>query len=105
MAVWGWRPHYYVEASLPQATREAHTQHQLETGLMQEYYRNRYLRDFRRSRPRWFVDTVGEQDFCYKNPVTHGHEIFPKLDVMIIADYRLVAEIDGNRIYCRKDAP
>ena len=29
LAVWGWRPEFYVETQLPQATHEAHTEAQL----------------------------------------------------------------------------
>lgn len=101
LALWGWMPHYHVETGLPQATREAHSSRQIEAGPMQDYYRRRYLRDIRRSRPRWFVDAVGGTNFAYTDRSRQGHEILPELAAFIAQDYELVADLQGSRIYRR----
>lgn len=101
LAMWGWVPHHYVETGLPQATREAHSNRQIENGPMDDYYRRRYLRDIRRSRPRWFIDTVGGTNFGYTDRARHGHEMLPELAAFIAADYQLVADLDGSRVYRR----
>lgn len=107
LCVWGWMPGFYVEAGLPQATREAHTYGQIEHGALREFFRERFLRDFRRSSPRIFVDAVGGANFGYSAPhrATHGHESFPELAAMIAEHYEFVAEVEGSRIYLRREAP
>lgn len=103
MSVWGWMPYFHVETGLPQATREAHTYRQIEPGPMQEFYRNRYLFDFKRSTPRIFVDAVGGNNFVYDaSRLEVRHESFPELSELIQRDYQLVREVNGSRIYLRR---
>jgi len=103
LAHWGWEPKLYVQTQLRQATREAHTHHQIEPGPQQDYFRNRYMADLRKSNPRVFVDSVGDGNFAYTDRALQGHEIFPALRELIEKRYRLVGDYEGIRVYIRND--
>lgn len=99
LAMWGWHSQVYVETGLPQGTREAHTAFQQFAGPLRDFYRDRYLRDFTRGRPAWFVDAVRPQGFGFTDRSRDGHESFPALARYVADNYVLAAEIDGCRIY------
>jgi hypothetical protein len=102
LAIWGWRPQLYVETGLPQATRDGQTSRMIDAGPMFDFYRARYLADFVRTRPRWFVDAVGGNNFAYTDRWAQGHQTFRDLAAVIRSDYVLVGEADGCRLYRRK---
>lgn len=102
LTVWGWHPSLHVETGLAQGTKDVHTQRLVEAGPLRTFYRMRYLADFERTRPRWFVDAVGGTNFAYQDRTRHGHEMFVRLARMVASDYDLVADIDGSRIYRRR---
>jgi hypothetical protein len=103
LAIWGWRPDIYVETQLPQATREASIDRQLQDTPQRDYYRARFLADLRHSRPAFFVDVVGPADFGHLDPLREGHETFPELRDYIGAEYSLLSKADPIRTYVRRD--
>ena len=50
IAVWGFA-YYYEETGMAQGTREAHTERQMNPGVQQTYYINRWIRDINSTRP------------------------------------------------------
>ncbi len=97
LSVWGWIPTYYVQNGQRPATRDVTTHWAIYPGPHFEYYQERYLSDLRTSRPPVFVDALPPGD-------DKRHEIrFPALGDYVAAHYRLVTEVDGNRIYLRRD--
>ncbi len=103
MSVWGWMPLYYVQTGMHQATREGHTDRQIQPGPQQVYYRQRYLKDFSTSQPPVFLDAVGPGNFGFQDRERYGHEIFPELAALIARHYTQVNDIEGVRIYVRND--
>ncbi len=103
LAIWGWEPVYHVKTGLRQATREAQSQRQIEPGPQREYYRQRYLEDFRRSRPAVFLDVVGDINFGFNDRERDGHETFPALAAIVARDYVQAGDTLGVRIYARRD--
>lgn len=101
LAVWGWRPELYVATQLPQATRESNLG--LNPSPRRDYFWTRFLADLQASRPAFFVDSTGPEDFAYKNPAEHGHEIFPDLANHIRREYRPVNATGPMRVYVRRD--
>ena len=114
MSVWGWAPYYYVEAGVPNATRDVTTVGAMpSTGFIADlgntlraYYRQRYLRDLRRARPTFFVDAVSSAEFV-QDRQTLGHEIWPELARFVADNYVKVFEYevspgDGTRVYLLK---
>ncbi len=104
LAVWGWAPDLYVQTRLPQATREAHTERQVEAGPQRDaYYRPRFLAELKAARPAFFVDEVGPGDGKYVERTESAHEIFPELESFLQAHYVLVADFHRERLYLRSD--
>jgi hypothetical protein len=105
MAMWGWRPQLYVETQLPQGTRESCTERQITPAPMQQFYRDRYLKDMIEREPTWFVDSIGPASFAFTNREIHGHERFEALAQRVSEQYELLAEIEHLRIYRLKGRP
>jgi hypothetical protein len=103
LAMWGWQPSLHVETGLPHATRDAHSAFQLAESPLQAFYRQRYLRDFERSAPAWFVDATGPGAFVFDNRTYFSHETLPELAALIDRHYTRVAEFGHQRIYRRND--
>jgi len=103
LGVWGWRTDLYVDARMPQATRDPHTFWSLVGSPYQTYYQNRFVADLKRSRPAFFVDTVGRGAVFYQDRRAFGHEIVPALAEYIERDYVLLADLQSERVYLRAD--
>jgi hypothetical protein len=104
VGIWGWEPKFWVLTGTLQATRDGNTNRQISEHDSKERYRQRYLRDLEQSMPPVFVDAVGEGNFLYHDRGLYGHEIFPELDAFIRTNYRQLADLEGSRIYLRRDA-
>jgi hypothetical protein len=103
LAVWGWRPELYVETQLPQATREALTEAQLNEQPQRNYYRARFMADLRASQPAFFVDSVGPADYQLRDRAVQGHETVPGLAQYIRQEYEAVGDAGIMRVYLRRD--
>lgn len=104
LAIWGWTPHLWVETGMWQATRDGNTIRQVEAGALQDTFLRRFHNDLVRNRPPVFVDSVGPGNFM-ADRASGGHEHYPAIRDYIASQYRLVREIDGMRIYVRRDLP
>ena len=103
VVVWGWRSGLYIASRRVPGTRFADSVLQMEPGTYEQYYRDVYLSDFRRSKPAVFVDAVGPGDFTYTDRSKAGYETFEGLRQAVARDYRQVEEIDGARLFVRND--
>ena len=103
LGMWGWMPTFWVQTGLIQGTRDGNNARQIEPSPQRDYYRARFLRDLRRSQPRVFVDAIGGENLMYHDRTAAGHETFPELRDYLAADYRLVRDVEGTRIYVRND--
>ena len=104
LAVWGWAPAFHIETGLPQATRESHTERQIEQREQRDsYYRPRYMAELAVDRPAFFVDAVGPGAWNYFWRGDAGHELFPALGEFVAEEYVLVADFNRERLYLRKD--
>lgn len=115
MTIWGMTPSYHVDTGIPPGTRDAIAQMQILPTSKLSYYRERFLRDFKESMPKVFVDTdspylmmTGGSYVPYKELPQHGHEAFPELAALIRDRYtkRFEANIGETgykiRVYARK---
>lgn len=103
LLVWGWFPRLHLETGLIQAVRDAHTARAIEPQPMRRFYRDRILRDLAKHPATFIVDAVCPGAFTYHDRAEAGMEVFPELAALVQQQYRLVAEIDGFRIYARRD--
>ena len=103
MVVWGWQCRYYVEAQLAQGTAENHSERCIFEHPMQAVYRQRYLRDMKRTRPAVFIDAVGKNSTWVQDVATQGFESFPELAAYVHKNYKYVGKIDDTRLFVRQD--
>jgi len=102
VAVWGWMPQFYVSTQTVMATKDAHTYAEIVPGPYRDYFRARYMNEMLSRPPAYFVDAVAPGSFAFTDRAAYGMETFPQLAAFIARDYRLVAELNGVRVYCRK---
>ena len=102
LGVWGWRSSLYVETGLYQASRVAHTESLHVAGPWQKFYLRRYYDDLVAARPPVIVDATGPGNFHFESR-SMGLEIYPLLHAWVSANYTCVGEVDGTRLYVRRD--
>ncbi len=105
LAIWGWRPKYFVFSYTLLGTRDAIGWYQFsgEINPYRDYYRARYLRDLALNRPRGFLD-AGPDSFDLDGKGRYGHEVFPELAEVVRREYRLAGSVGTTRFYVRRDA-
>lgn len=103
MAVWAWRPEYYVKTKTIMATRDPGILALMEESRYREYFRQRFLSDLRAHPPPVFVDAVAPGAFLFDDRVTQGIESFPQLDVFVREHYTQQEEVAGVRIFVAKN--
>ncbi|GAB1488558.1 hypothetical protein MASR2M8_10030 [Opitutaceae bacterium] len=103
LAVWGWLNESYVESGLSQATRDASSNHAIFPSPQREYYRERYLADFKQASPVFFIDAVGPGIYALQDRALYDHTIFPALAEWIQRNYTEVIDVPYARLYVRSD--
>ncbi len=103
LAIWGWSARTYIEAGMPQATRDTHTFWATGEQPGHDPIRQVFLADFRAALPPFFVDAVGEGAFFYTDRDKHGHENFPELAEEIRRHYTALIDLGFSRVYIRND--
>jgi hypothetical protein len=103
LGVWGWMCEFYVEADLPQATRNATSALGIEPSPQSDYYRRLYLTDLLHNRPALFLDAVGPTADFFEDRARAGHEIFPELAVYLRENYTELIDLEYARLYVRTD--
>ncbi len=103
MVVWGWQCRYYVEAGLAQGTAENHSERSIFDHPLRQQYRDRYMQDLHRNKPVVFIDAVGKNSLWVQDKTSQGYESFPGLAGYITENYVFQGEIDGDRLFIRKD--
>ncbi len=104
LGLWGWYSHAYVQAGLPQAQREAESEHQLRNWPLRDtYFRPKYMEDLQRNNPALFVDAVGPGAFCFTDRAKEAHETFRQLRRFVRENYTLAADEGHARVYVRND--
>ncbi|WP_415908512.1 hypothetical protein [Oleiharenicola sp. Vm1] len=103
LAIWGWSARTYIEAGMPQATRDTHTFWATGERTSEDPHRRVYLADFLAHRPPFFVDATGEGAFFYDRRDRFGHEDFPELAAAVRRDYSPLIDLGYARVYIRND--
>ena len=103
IAVWGWMSRYYVLTQRSSATRHTISEHEIRPGPYRARFRETYMEDLAAREPKVFVDAVAPASFGYTERSQAGHETFPELAEFVGDRYRLVAEVDGVRVFVRHD--
>jgi len=89
LAIWGWRASLYVETGRRQATRQAHTEAQLNAGRGSAIFWQRYSRIFRRRIHR-SLPMRRAGNFAFEDRA-RAHEAFPPLRAWVQSHYTQIA--------------
>lgn len=114
LGLWGWMHQFHAETGLWKATSDQALEYlwNVKTEgvsvsswmeLVPDYFEDLYLTDLKRSNPPVFVDAVAPGSFIFTNRASFGYESFPALAEHVNTHYTLAGEIDGIRIFLRKD--
>jgi len=71
--------------------------------VVPDYFKQLYISDLKKHNPPVFVDAVAPEGFAFTDRALFGYETFPALAQYIDEHYQLQAEINGIRIFVRKD--
>ena len=108
MALWGYRPEYFVYTGTVLGTRDPYTVNQWAinsiTNVDPEYYRARYLADLETNRPKGFLD-AGAESFHWSDPADRsgGYESWPDLAAIVDRNYVLAGHWRRYRLFVRRD--
>lgn len=116
LGLWGWTHEIHVETGTWRATSDLVLEYLWNVNVqgrqvsswrevVPEYFQELYVADLKRSNPPVFVDAVAPGSFTFADRATFGYETFPALAAHIDENYDLRHEIDGIRIFVRKDVP
>lgn len=103
LGIWGWASNLYVETGLRQATRRADSSAEITPGPFLAFFRGVYLDDLHRSAPPVFVDATGPGNYAFDDRKWSFETTFPALADFIRRHYVSAREVDGMRLYVRRD--
>lgn len=105
LVVWGYWSEPHVLTQLRQGTARSNSWLELKYSPYQAYFRESYLADLRRNRPRVFLDAVGTNPGAnaFFSRRQYAHETVPEMRDYIAENYEFVADVDEVRIYLRKN--
>jgi hypothetical protein len=105
IVVWGWRPEIYLSAGLVPATRDTQMGRFWYANGVDDYYRQRFLRDIQRTPPGLFIDAL-DVSCCYLNDRSRqGFETIPAISSYVREHYVFVGTKYNERFYLRRDLP
>jgi len=105
LAIWGWAPEFAAETQTPLGTRDAVAPCSLPKASLDVYFRQRFLQDLRSNRPELFLEANGPANFSFRDAKVYGIGNFPEVARLVTEEYRLEQEINGMRLYVRRDLP
>ncbi len=103
LAIWGICNRLYVETGLRQGAHDAQFERAVVAGPYREYFRQRFLADVAVLKPALFLDATGSDELAYHAPPFAHDRNYSELAAVIRADYELVDQFSGARIYRRRD--
>ena len=107
MAIWGYRPQYFVYTGTVLGTRDPYTVNQWATNALTnvdpQYYRARYLADLETNRPNGFLDAGAESfDWSDPNSRSDGYESWPDLAAIVNSNYVAAGHWHRYRFFVRR---
>lgn len=103
VAIWGWAAPIWITTGTLPGTRDVHTARQLLPGELQPYFVDRFATDMAERQPILFVDAVAMISH-FSDVSKFGHHNFDSVRRVVDTDFRLVAEVDGVRVFLRREA-
>jgi len=103
VAIWGWASPLWIATGTLPGTRDVHSARQLLPGDLQPYFVDRFAVDLVEREPALFVDAVATISH-FSDVSKFGHHNFDTVRTVIDADFSFVTEVDGIRVFRRREA-
>lgn len=104
VVVWGWRDGLLVRAQRPMGYRDVHTFHfSMKSPLVPNWTRD-FLEDMEENKPKIFVEAM-IPEYSERGHLFLPHDKVPVVREYVRRHYRFVRELDGVRIFHRKETP
>jgi hypothetical protein len=103
MALWSTDSDMYPATGTLMGTRESNAYFQLAPNPLQDYFRARFVRDLRANNPLLFVDAVAPGFVAFTDRKSSGFETDPALAAAVHSRYQLYCDVQGIRIYERRE--
>ena len=94
LVVWGWKPEIYLLSGMTPATRDIINQKQLDYKSNRAYFRNRFIKDFKKNKPDIVIDYVRNNSNIFSNSQTQGVDSFIELKNELEKDYTKVVSVN-----------
>ncbi len=92
LLVWGWMCELYIDTGIAPATKELTSYNQIYKPNPYEFYKERYLKDFKNSSPKFVIDAVAPGSFAFTNIQTQSIKNYKELFEIINNNYTLVTK-------------
>lgn len=104
VVVWGWRDRLLVTAQRPMGYRDVHTFHfSMKSPLIPNWTRD-FVEDMEENKPKIFVEAM-IPEYSERGHLFLPHDQVPVVREYVQRHYRLVRELDGVKIFHRKEMP
>jgi len=104
VVVWGWRDGLLVDAQRPMGYRDVHTFHfSMKSPLVPNWTRD-FVEDMEENKPKIFIEAM-IRDYSERGDLFLPHDKVPVVREYVQRHYRLVRELNGIRIFHRKETP
>lgn len=104
VVVWGWRDGLLVSSQRPMGYRDVHTFHfSMKSPLVPNWTRD-FVEDMEENKPKIFIEAM-IRDYSERGHLFLPHDKVPVVREYVQRHYQLVKELDGVKIFHRKEAP
>lgn len=105
LIVWGWKPEIYLLSGLVPATRDLINQKQIDYKSNRSYFRERFIKDFKKNPPNIVLDYVKENGYFFNNPKIAGVNSFEALANELDNNYKKINLLNEEcpSIYLKKE--
>ncbi|SEI38200.1 hypothetical protein SAMN05216327_10176 [Dyadobacter sp. SG02] len=104
VVVWGWRDGLLVSSQRPMGYRDVHTFHfSMKSPLVPHWTRD-FVEDMEENKPKIFIEAM-IRDYSERGHLFLPHDKVPIVREYVRRHYELVRELDGVKIFHRKETP
>jgi hypothetical protein len=104
LVVWGWKPEFYILSNLMPASRETVNQKQIDYKSNRKYFRDRFVKDFKKNKPSLIIDYVKPKGGYISN-VKFGIDSFTEISELMRENFTKLSNenLDCPSFYLSND--
>ena len=102
LVIWGEEGKYYLETQRLPGIRWSNSHWGMYNDSLQKLFQLEYIKEFKAASPPVFIDTHANEG-SFMTRAACGYETVPELKKLVEDNYQLLAEVNQQRIFVRKD--